>query len=166
MCCLKGQHPLTKIQDLKVHSLSFLQLFLELSETVWGLRKVLCIFKLAKKLGIQVYPPGLVKSESKKPPPFWATVALLAIFYPFFTNSLIDQNFVRCFSCPKGASAQISSHLDTQIQKNSISKVVVPGSPFSNKYVQIQIFDHLSIDFFHETNLSISFFSSKKTASC
>ena len=85
---------------------------------------------------------------SKKPRPFQATVAFLAIFNPFFTyrglniniqSTPVDQNFVRCFSCPKGASVQISSHLDIQIQKNSISKVVVPRSPFSNKYVHIHI---------------------------
>ena len=86
---------------------------------------------------------------SKKPPPFQATVAFLAISDPFFTyrgininiqSTRVDQNFVRCFSCPKGASVQISSHLDIQIQKNSISKVVVPRSPFSNKYVHFLFF--------------------------
>ena len=85
---------------------------------------------------------------SKKPPPFQATVAFLAIFDPLFTyrglnisiqSTPVDQNFVRCFSCPKGASVQILSHLDIQIQKKSISKVVVPRSPFSNKYVQVKM---------------------------
>ena len=37
ICCLKGQHPLTKLQDLKVYTLSFPQLFLQLLETFWGL---------------------------------------------------------------------------------------------------------------------------------
>ena len=60
ICCLKGQHPLTKIQDLKVYTLSFLQLFLELPETFWGLRKVL-------------YPkksPKITKHISN--PPLWS----------------------------------------------------------------------------------------------
>ena len=50
ICCLKGQHPLTKIQDLKVCTLSFLQLSLELSEPIWSLRKVLYNKKRPKKV--------------------------------------------------------------------------------------------------------------------
>ena len=76
---------------------------------------------------------------SKKPPPFQATVAFLAIFDPFFAyrglniniqSTPVDQNFGECFSCPKAAPVQISSHLDTQNQRKSISKVVVPRTPF------------------------------------
>ena len=85
----------------------------------------------------------------QKGPTFLGNCCLFSHFDTFFTftslniniqSTLVDQNFGKCFSCPKGDSVQISSHLDTQIQKNSISKVVVPRSPFSNKYVQILVF--------------------------
>ena len=48
VCCLKGQHSLTKIQNLKVNNLRFLQLFLQLPESFQGLRKVLYDKKSAK----------------------------------------------------------------------------------------------------------------------
>ena len=59
ICCLKGQHPLTKIQDLKVYTLSFLQLFLQLPETFWGLRKVL-YNKKNSKITKSINTPPLV----------------------------------------------------------------------------------------------------------
>ena len=60
ICCLKGQHPLTKIQDMKVCTLSFLQLFLELPETFWRLRKVLYPEKSPKITKHRSTPPHLV----------------------------------------------------------------------------------------------------------
>ena len=68
ICCLKGQHPLTKIQDLKVYTLSFLQLFLELPETFWGLRKVLYSKKSAKTaVSINTPPSGHIFARYMMP---------------------------------------------------------------------------------------------------
>ena len=50
LCCRKDPHTLSKIQDLKVYTLSFLQLSLELPETTWSLRKLLYIKKCPKKV--------------------------------------------------------------------------------------------------------------------
>ena len=87
---------------------------------------------------------------SKKPPPFQATVAFLAIFDPFFTyrglnisiqSTPVDQNFVRYFSCPKGASVQILSHFDIQIQKNQFQRSLFRGASFQiNTFKCLQIF--------------------------
>ena len=60
ICCLKGQHPLTKIQNLKVYTLSFLQLFLQLAESTWCLRKVLYTKKSPKITKPISNPPPLV----------------------------------------------------------------------------------------------------------
>ena len=82
----------------------------------------------------------------QKGPTFLGNCCLFSHFDEFLTyrglkiniqSTPVDQKFRECFSCPKGASVQISSDLDTQIQKKSILKVLVPRSLFINKYVQI-----------------------------
>ena len=50
ICCLKGQHTLTKIQNLKVQSLRFLQLSSELPETFQSLRTTLYSKKRLKEV--------------------------------------------------------------------------------------------------------------------
>ena len=56
ICWPKGQHLLTKVLDLNIHTLSFLWLFLQLPETVWGLRNDTNSEKSAEKVKIHESP--------------------------------------------------------------------------------------------------------------